>query len=68
MSKIHEHQEQQNEMSEVNVFLRIKDIFIILWEFGYGCPRELLTKYLEEYMFERKLKMGKLKRDGNNQY
>jgi len=55
-------------MSEVNVFLHINDIFIILCEFGYGCPRELLTKSLEGYMFERKLKMGKLKIEGNNQY
>jgi len=30
LSEIHEHEEQQNEMSEVNVFLQIKDIFVIL--------------------------------------
>jgi len=30
LSEIHEHLEQQNKMSEVNVFLRCNDIFVFL--------------------------------------
>jgi hypothetical protein len=30
LSEIHEHEEQQNEMSEVNAFLQIMEIFVIL--------------------------------------
>jgi hypothetical protein len=57
-------------MLEVNVFLQIKDSFVIFLSvcimaaFG-NCRLQVFGKYKFE---RRKLKVRKLKREGNNQY
>jgi len=60
LPEIHENQEEQNEMSEVNVFLRCSKFLLHFEAWYHGCHLDLQIKYFWKLHIVKKINNEKI--------